>query len=329
MKKNHTLLIIDPHENEQAKYKKLLNGYFHTIITAKNEQEAMSVYLHYLPDAVLLGSGVLNDYYKKFLSKIKKHLSTPVVIMIHPAEMDKLYKVFDYNFSYCILDNDYKINLLNCMEQTVQKIDIIKQLHDLDSIDNINSLAKYESSLNKSSVPTIICSGNIDDVRCNSAFTTQFGLNQEQINQHVLTQDFLNRLELKDIIAQKDLTKEHKMVINNKKLKAKIYILRQYELYLITFNSISNENQVINLDLKKELEYLLERIDLNFDDHVKLQYDMINITSQIRSFLQTNTQDSIIQEWLNSNQGLMQNIEREFDYAILEELKMHTYLCAS
>lgn len=329
MEKSHTLLLIQNNEEKKSEYKNILNNFFSTIVEASDEKKALSAYVHYRPDAIILGSEVLNDYYQQFLTKIKKNLSTPIIIMIEPHEMQSLYKVFDYNFAYCILDEDYEENLTSCLEQTVQKINLVKQLIEIDSFGKLKNLQKYENSMNRTSVPTILCTGNLDNVKSNKAFSDYFGVSQDEINHNVMTQDFLNRLELKEIIQHKDLTKEHQIVINKKELTSKIYILRQYELYLITFNSMANENQVINMDLKKELEQILCRIDHNFDDHIKLQYNMIEITSQIRSFLQTDTEDQEIHEWLENNKNAVQSIQREFDYAILEELKMHTYLNAS
>lgn len=329
MKKSHTLLLIENGPTVKYEFQKRLEGFFKTIIKAKNEQEVLSFYLHYKPDAIILETATLEKGYEKFVEKIRKNSSSPTIVMVKPHEIKALSSSFDYNFTYCMVDNNFEVNLYNCLTQTIQKIDLIKELTEYQSLGNVNDLRKYEENINQTNVPTILCTGNIDNVRCNDAFSHYFGINQDEINQNVLTRDFLNRVELKEIIEKKDLCCEHEIEINSKKLKSKIYILRQYELYLITFNSISNENNIIDLNLKQELEQIVDRIDKNFDNHVKLQYNMIEVTSQIRHFLQSDMEDIVIEDWLKDNHDTLQTIEQEFDYVILEELKMHTYLCAS
>lgn len=53
---------------------------------------------------------------------------------------------------------------------------------------------------------------------------------------------------------------------------------------------------------------------------------MIELSSQIKSFLKVNTKKSEIDKWLISNKKLVETIEQEFDSNILEELKLNLYL---
>lgn len=328
MKKSHTLLLIKSYTAIDDEYSKILNDSFSTIIESQNCNDALTFYLHYHPDVILFEAGCIGEY-TPFIEKIKKSASTPIIVSLNVHEIQDTAKFLNYNFTYCMVDNNFHINLYRCIKQTIQKIELIKDLTQFQTLGNSNDAKEYEYNINKLTIPSIVCTSHIDEVQCNKAFMNAFDITQDEINRSVLAQEFLNRVELKEIIEKKDLREEHEMVIHSKKLKSKIYILKQYELYLVTFNSISNKNQIINIDLKKELIQILNRIDKNFDDYIKLQEDMIEITSSIRQFLQTNTSDRTINQWLNMNQKSIKKVEQEFDDVILEELKMHSQLSAS
>lgn len=315
MRKNYTAQLIEFKEDTRETYRHLLSTHFSTIVDTGKQNEALKLYNHYHPDVLVLGTEFLDGSYDEFLTRSHNNVHLPVIIMVMSHDHEKITQDMMDKYIFCVVNKDVKQSLEQAVIQAKQKLSVI------DSMLSSTQMQKYVDIINELHTPAFICSGNVDVVRCNKSFENVFEVTQDQINENMKLEDFINRLELKDIIRDKNLIDEQQLHINAKTLKCKIYILKQYEAYLITFNSRSNENAIINRNLKRELQSILERIDKNFDEHSDIQYKMVQLSTFIREFLQTNTDEKEINDWLKANQAVLDSIETELDYSILEELK--------
>jgi ribosomal protein S4 len=315
MRKNYTAQLIESDETIKERYKDLLSTHFGTIVDTGKHNEALMLYNHYHPDVLVFGPEFLDGRYDEFLARSKNNVYLPVIIMVLPCDMKKVTQEMMDKYILCIDNEQVKQSLEDAVVQAKEKIS------QVDSFLSSAQMQKYVDIIHHLHTPSFICSGSVDMVRCNSAFEKAFDVTQEQINENVKLQDFIDRLELKETIRTKNLIHEQALHINGQELNCKIYILKQYEAYLVTFNTLSNENVVINMNLKRELQAILDRIDKNFDDHSSMQYKMLQLSTSIREFLQSNTNEEEINDWLKNHRDTLDFIEMELDYAILEELK--------
>ena len=325
MEKSYTLQLIDNNPVINKRFEAILRTFFDKIEVTSDLYESFDYYHHYKPDIIVLASNRLFNDYEPFLKKVKKNYSTPVIIFIEPKEVMDMAQALNYNFNYAILDEQYEQNIKYTLSESLLKVKLIEKL--LTGYNQkFSTLEKNKAIIENSHIPTLITNGDIENLKCNKSFLNYFNLKQETVNKKLEHKSFINQKELKDILKTQDLTQEQIIKINGREYQCKIYVLQKYELYLITFASLLSGNKLIDLQLKNELETMLQRVDKNFDDYVKLQYNMIELTSKIRSFLTVNTEKSFIDSWLISNKSLVEALEREFDSTILEELKINLYI---
>ena len=324
MKKNYTLQLIESDSNDNKQYKNILSKVFDNIVTTTDVYESFEHYHHYSPDLLVLGSNVRYNEYEPFLKKVRKKNSTPVVILLDPQQINNISSILNYNFIYAILDKNYEKNIQICLDKALSKVKLIDKLM-VGYNQKFSTLEKNKAVIENSKIPTMVTNSDLNTVKCNKSFLQHFDTTQEKINQMLKTQKFTNFDVLKNIINSKNLIDKQSLIIRQKEYFCKIYILKKFDLYMITFDSLLTGNELIDINTKKELETMLERVDKNFDDYVRLQYNMVELTSSVRSFLATNTEESSISQWLEDNKKLVETLEAEFDTSILEELKLQTY----
>lgn len=126
MKKLNTLLLIDDSAIITKQYETLLSKYFGTIIESHNEESALAIYLHYKPDAIIIGCDKYCGYYMSYLKKRIKKESSGVILIINTPQVNSLMKQFDYNFMYCLMDKSHKLNLHKCLPLVVKDIELAK-----------------------------------------------------------------------------------------------------------------------------------------------------------------------------------------------------------
>lgn len=325
MKKSYTLQYIDSNTHANKNYIELISNYFDTIEITTELYETFEYYHHYKPDIIVLSSNLLYDDYEPFLKKVKKNYSTPVIIFIEPQEVINISAALNYNFNYAIIDENKEQHIAHSIKEGLLKVKLIEKLL-VGYNTKFSTLEKNKAIIENSQIPTLITTGHIEGIKCNKSFLNFFKMKQKDVNRRLNEKSFIDAEELNNILRYKNITKDQVLNIAGKAYTCKIYILQKYELYLITFDSLLEKNSLIDINLKKELETMLQRVDKNFDDYVKLQYNMIELSTQIKSFLNSNTKKSEIDEWLICNKKLVETLEQEFDSNILEELKLNHYM---
>lgn len=325
MKKSYTLQYIDSNINANQHYIDLLSDSFDTIKITTELYETFEYYHHYKPDIVILSSNLLYEDYEPFLKKVKKNYSTPVIIFIEPKDVIHITAALNYNFNYTIIDDNKVQNIAKSVNDSLLKVKLIEKLL-VGYNKKFSTLEKNKAVIENSQIPTLITTGHIEGIKCNKSFLNFFTMEQKDVNRRLNEESFIDSDELHNILKYKNITKEQVLKIAGKEHLCKIYILQKYELYLITFESLLKKNSLIDVNLKKDLETMLQRVDKNFDDYVKLQYNMIELSTQIKSFLNSDTKKSQIDQWLISNKKLVDTLEEEFDSNILEELKLNHYM---
>lgn len=325
MKKSYTLQFIGSNVHMLKPYESIIDQYVDRIEVTTDLYETFDFYHHAKPDVIILSSNELYNEYEPFLKKIKRNYSTPVIIFIDSNAVMDIAPTLNYNFSYTILDEQYEEHIHAALHAAVLKVKLIEKML-VGYNQKFSTLEKNKAIIENSHIPALICTEHIKSLKCNKAFLDYFQLKQQEVNQRLDDQNFIDNDSLKKLFNSKQITRTHKLKIDGKAYECKVYALQKYELFLITFESLFSGNRLIDLNLKKELETILHRIEKNFDDYVKLQYNMIELSSQIKGFLDVDTEKNLIDEWLISNKKVVEAIESEFDANILEELKIHLYV---
>lgn len=325
MKKSFVVQFIGSDMTMLKPYEQTIHKYVERIELTTDLYETFDFYHNAKPDIIILGSNKLYSDYEPFLKKIKRNYSTPVIIFIESQELIDIAPTLNYNFSYAILDDKYEQHIQTVMKTAVLKVRLIdKMLTGYNQ--KFSTLEKNKAIIENSHIPTLITTGHIRNLKCNQAFLKHFKLTQQNVNVRLDDPNFIDSEALRNLLSSKYITRNHTLKVNGKLYECKIYTLKKYELFLITFESLFSGNKLIDLNLKKELETMLHRIDKNFDDYVRLQYNMIELSSQIQGFLHLDTDKNLIDEWLLSNKKIVEALESELDSNILEELKINCYV---
>ena len=325
MKKSYVVQFIGTDISMLKPYEDIIHKHIERIELTTDLYETFDFYHNAKPDMIILGSNKLYSDYEPFLKKVKRNYSTPVIIFIQSKELIDIASSLNYNFSYAILDDAYEQHIDSAMKTAVLKVRLIEKM--LSGYNQkFSTLEKNKAIIENSHIPTLITTGHIKNLKCNKAFLKHFNLTQLNVNTRLDDPTFIDSDALKKLLTNKYITRNHTLKVNGKLYDCKIYTLKKYELFLITFESLFSGNKLIDLNLKKELETMLHRIDKNFDDYVRLQYNMIELSSQIQGFLHLDTDTNLIDEWLISNKKIVEAIESELDSNILEELKISCYV---
>lgn len=257
MKKSYTLQYIDSDSNVNKKYINLIYEHFDKVQITTDLYETFDFYHHYKPDIIILSSPLIYSDYEPFLKKVRKNYSTPIIIFIKPQDVINISSALNYNFNYSIIDSEYEKNINVSISEALMKVKLIEKLL-VGYNQKFSTLEKNKAIIENSKIPTLITTGHIEGIKCNKSFLDFFNIEQKDVTKKLNENSFINNNELKQILRYKNITKEQKLTVDGKEYRCGIYILKKYELYMITFDSIMEGNNLIDFDLKFELETMLQ-----------------------------------------------------------------------
>lgn len=310
MKKSYTLLIYEDNDSKSLD-KMVLEEYFSTVVYIKNESEIISMYNHYSPDVLMVDDNFIkkNNF---FISKIHSNFNTCLICL---SSSEKLHTLEDILTQKNILtfyaEEDNKDELRNIIEKS---FDI---LHACDTTYYENEFLDMNTLLQNISLPACVCKYDLNIVGANSLFNGVFDEDD---------MPFIDINTIKKHIKNRNLHGQKSILINNEKFIVKIYILKQYEVYLIILQNSNNSHETLSTSFSLEMKSLLDRIEQNFEDFENIQVQMLELSSYLKNFLAGNISEEEAKIWIGENQELILNIENQFDYKMLEELKNQSYL---